>query len=180
MEKSRVLKNNAGNAAKNSDFLKVLLIEDSDTDAFLIQRALRRHMKNASCQRVATLGEGEKILERGWADIVLLDLGLPDTAGVVDTYERLKKWTDSIPIVITTRLDDHDVAKNMVHDGAADFVNKDAIAKDSKRVMDAVDFALERHAMHKKLISDKEDALQDSRQKDSILNCFMGGYSVLK
>ena len=82
---------------KESTLLNVLLVEDSDTDAFLIQRALERHHKGVSCQRVATLQAGEKVLQEGRIDLVLLDLGLPDTASPKDTYEKAKKWTDKLP-----------------------------------------------------------------------------------
>jgi DNA-binding NtrC family response regulator len=156
---------------KENSVLNVLLIEDSDTDAFIIQNAISRHHKDALCQRAATLHDGEEILVKGGVDLVLLDLGLPDTAGAEDTYKQIKKWTDRLPVIIMTNIKDHDLAKVMVHEGAADFLNKDLIAENPMHIQKVIDFAIERHAISKRL-------LQESKDKDAILNCFMGGYSV--
>jgi DNA-binding NtrC family response regulator len=162
---------------KNS-LLRILLIEDSDTDAFIIQDALRRFKSDAQCTRAATLQSGENILQKGEIDAVLLDLGLPDTASPKDTYEQIKKWAQKLPIIIMTNLKDHELAKVMVQEGAADFLNKDAIVKTPKLVHDAIDFSMARHSAGRKLQSEKEKAEQESKQKDSVLKCFMGGYSI--
>jgi len=156
---------------KENTLLNVLLIEDSDTDAFIIQNALSRHHKGASCQRASTLKAGEEALEKGDVDLLLLDLGLPDTESPKDTYDHIKKWSDKLPIIIMTNLKDHDLAKVMVHEGAADFLNKDLIAENPMHIQKVIDFALERHAISKRL-------MQEAKNKDEILNCFMGGYSI--
>ena len=156
---------------KDNYLLNILLIEDSDTDAFMIQRAIKQYHKSASCQRADTLRSGESILQEGGVDLLLLDLGLPDTASPKDTYDRIKKWSDNLPIIIMTNLNDHALARTMVHEGAADFLNKDLISKDPTHIQKAIDFAVERHAVSKKL-------LQEAKDKDAVLSCFMGGYSV--
>jgi DNA-binding NtrC family response regulator len=156
---------------KETSLLNVLLIEDSDTDALIIQDAISRHHKDARCQRAATLRDGEEILQRDEIDLILLDLGLPDTPSPKDTYDQIKKYTDKLPVIIMTNLRDHDLAKNMVHEGAADFLNKDLIAENPMHIQKVIDFAIERHAISKRL-------LQEARDKDAILNCFMGGYSI--
>src|ERR1035437_7110296 len=97
---------------KENSSLNVLLIEDSDTDAFIIQDALSHYDKNTECQRATTLHAGEEILKKGDVDLLLLDLGLPDTASPKDTYEQVKKWSDKIPIIIMTNLNDHALAKD--------------------------------------------------------------------
>ena len=155
---------------KDNSLLNVLLIEDSDADAFIIQTAIGRHHKDALCQRAATLHAGEEILEKGGVDLLLLDLGLPDTAGAEDTYNQIKKWTDKLPVIIMTNLKDHVLAKTMVHEGAADFLNKDLIVENPTHIQKVIDFAIERHALSKRLV-------QESKDKDALLNCFMGGYS---
>lgn len=160
--------------------LTILLVEDSDTDAFIVQGALRKYKPEAQCIRAGTFKAGEDILHKGSIDIVLLDLGLPDTCSPKDTYEQAKKWAEKLPIVIMTNVKDHELARIMVHDGAADFVNKDTIAHDPKLIQNAIDFSIERHAASRHLLSEKEKALQESKEKDSILSCFMGGYSVSK
>jgi len=163
---------------KKNPLLRVLLIEDSDTDAFIIHSALRAYKKDCLYTRVPTLKEGEEILQNSGADVVLLDLSLPDTASPKDTYEQIKKWAVKIPVIIMTNLRDHALARVMVHDGAADFLNKDVIVSTPKLVQTAIDFSIERHSVGRKLLSEKEKAVQESKEKDAVLRCFMGGYSI--
>jgi DNA-binding NtrC family response regulator len=167
------------NMDQKNPTLRILLIEDSDTDAFIIQKALRQYKPEAQCRRAPTLRAGEEILQQGAVDLLLLDLGLPDTASPKDTYEQIKKWASRLPVIIMTNLQDHDLAKVMVHEGAADFLNKETIVANPKHIQNAVDFSLERHAVSRDLLSEKEKAQLDSKEKDSILSCFMGGYSIL-
>ena len=158
---------------KESSSLNILLIEDSDTDAFIIQNAINKHCMNICCVRATTLRSGEDLLQAGGIDLLLLDLGLPDSASPKETYEQMKEWSDKLPIIIMTNIRDHDLAKTMVHEGAADFLNKDIIAKDPAHIRKAIDFSLERQTISKRL-------MQESKDKDAILNCFMGGYSILR
>ena len=123
-----------------------------------------------ACQRVATLAEGEEVLKAGDIDLLFLDLGLPDTASAADTYARIKKWADQLPVIIMTNLKDHDLARIMVHEGAADFLNKDLIVNSPQQIGRAIDFSLERHGVYKKVV-------RESKEKDAMLSCFMGGYS---
>lgn len=160
--------------------LRILLIEDSDTDAFILQRAIRDHIKDCECMHVSTAAEGKEALMKqdDGIDVILLDLGLPDTTGPAHTYEQVKSWADKIPIVVITGLHDHTLAKSLVQGGAEDYLSKDLLSTRPSHVRDAIEFAIQRHSTYKKLASDKEDALQQSKEKDAILDCFMGGYSV--
>ena len=157
---------------------RVLLIEDNDTDAFIVQKVLYNGMNDARFTRATTLEAGEEILEKGQTDLLLLDLGLPDSVTSANTYARVKKWADKIPVVIMTSVKDHELARAMVREGAADFLNKDSILENPGRIQHVIDFSMERHAINRKMILDKEKAMQESKEKDSVLNCFMGGYSI--
>jgi len=152
---------------------RVLLIEDSDSDAFIVQKALYGGMDDTHCTRAITLKDGEDILEKGQTDLLLLDLGLPDSVTPADTYARVKKWADKVPVVIMTSLKDHALARALVRDGAADFLNKDSILENPKHIQHVIDFSMERHALTRKI-------MQESKDKDSTLSYFMGGYSITK
>lgn len=158
--------------------LRMLLIEDSDTDDFILRRALSKYAKNIRGFRARNFSEGEEALKKGDLDFVMLDLGLPDTAGPVETYERIKKWTDKFPIIVMTSLEDHVLAKLMVQEGVADFLHKDMIIKNPERILEAIDFSVTRHALRHKTEAEKEKILAEMKQKDTVLNCFMGGYSI--
>ena len=62
--------------------ISVLLIEDNNIDALLIQRALSNEERERFAVRhVRSLSEGNKCLLEMPADVVLLDLSLPDSSG---------------------------------------------------------------------------------------------------
>lgn len=160
--------------------LKILVIEDDDVAAFAVQKIIQKLWENPAYLRANTLTGGENILQEQGVTInaVLLDLGLPDTENPLDTYNRMKKWADKIPIIIMTSLNDHALAKSLIHGGAEDYLYKELMAGDPKHIRDAIEFAIERRALYQKMSSDKEKAEKDLRQEENILKCFMGGYSV--
>lgn len=158
--------------------LKIALIEDDDSDAFMIQKAIEDHMKDAVCTRADTLEEGERMIREEGADVVLLDLRLPDGDSPTDVCARIAKCAGEAPIVISSNATDHDLARTLVHEGAEDFLNKQLIAEKPQHVRDAIEFAIERHNALQKAIREKERALKESEEKDAVLHCFMGGYSV--
>ena len=60
--------------------IQILLVEDSPTDALLVREALLAASLHFRLSRAARLGEGiERLGERRF-DVVLLDLGLPDSS----------------------------------------------------------------------------------------------------
>ena len=56
-------------------------------------------------------------------DVVLLDLGLPDSAGL-ETFERTLRGTPTAPIVVISGLDDEHLALEAVRAGAQDYLVK--------------------------------------------------------
>ena len=70
----------------------ILHIEDTETDAEIVKRALQKHMKHAyRVERAKSMAEAESILRTvSNIDLILLDLGLPDTNDRMDTFQRLE------------------------------------------------------------------------------------------
>jgi len=65
-----------------SSAIAILLIEDDDEDALLLQKFLTLSGKlSFQVTRVERLGKGLEALDTLVFDIVLLDLGLPDSQG---------------------------------------------------------------------------------------------------
>lgn len=104
--------------------LRVLLVEDSLADARIVQHRLRaaaadregsgreasgRHASGpeaAECEdwrleRVAALAPAIERLGKAKLDVVLLDLGLPDSAGL-ETLARLREVDTRVPVVVLT------------------------------------------------------------------------------
>jgi two-component system response regulator len=89
------------------DEVEILLVEDSDEDAELTQRALRRSKLVNTVRRV---GDGAEALDLLFGDgpgirprVILLDLKLPKVDGM-EVLRRLKadERTRTIPVVVLT------------------------------------------------------------------------------
>ena len=80
--------------------VRILLVEDDDDDAFVVQRALGQSDDPVVVfTRFARLGEALPVLMRGDVDVVMLDLKLPDSAGI-PTVERTHVIARHIPIIV--------------------------------------------------------------------------------
>jgi DNA-binding response OmpR family regulator len=103
--------------AREADGVEVLIVEDDDTIAGPLQRGLEREGFRA--RRVAS---GAEALAAAPADVVLLDLGLPDLDGF-EVCRRLRAASDVPIIVLTARGDEIDRVVGLEL-GADDYVTK--------------------------------------------------------
>ena len=105
-------------------FRKVLHIEDSETDAYIVKRAFREQ-KDVDITWATTGQQGiQKALE-GDFDLILLDYALPDMTGL----EVLLQLTDrrpEVPVIIVSGFGSEYVAARGLQVGAVGYVNKDA------------------------------------------------------
>jgi len=97
--------------------MRVLLVEDDDPIALSLTQGLLRHG-----YQVDRVGTGAAALAAAPADVVLLDLGLPDMDGL-DVCRELRVRTDVPIIVITARSDEVDTVAGL-EVGADDYVAK--------------------------------------------------------
>ena len=74
-------------------------------------------------QHVARLDSAMERLRQEPFDVVLLDLGLPDSQGM-ETLTLMQKAGDGVPIVVLTSLDDESFALEAVRAGAQDYLVK--------------------------------------------------------
>jgi len=77
-------------------------------------------------ETAGTLAEGIARLKLGPIDAVLLDLNLPDSAGLT-TFLRVQPKAPQIPVVIITDLADDDLGRNAVDRGALDCLVRDQV-----------------------------------------------------
>lgn len=124
--------------------LCVLLIEDNPGDVELVREALSDNGIPFHVDTAARLAEGLEQLDRGRHDLVLLDLGLPDSSGTA-TFHRLHESHPDVPIVILTVFGDEEQAVRAVAEGAQDFLVKDELS--TAHLPRAVRYAVERHRM---------------------------------
>src|SRR4030067_504990 len=92
-------------------FLKILLVEDSPADSRLLWEMLRDSAIKGrfALDPAVTLKEAISHLSSRKFDLVLLDLMLPDSAGL-DTFRAVHKACPDVPVVLLTGLSDENLA----------------------------------------------------------------------
>jgi PAS domain S-box-containing protein len=126
--------------------LDILLIEDSPTDVLLVRESLAQDKFTEFRVTVAeTLDQGLSVLRQAHFDVVLLDLGLPDSVGLT-TFERWYAQAPDAPVLICSGANDEEIAVQAVRMGAQDYLVKDDIQ--SKFVIRAIRYAIERHKLN--------------------------------
>jgi len=129
-------------SALSPDGLGVLLIEDDDEDAFIVEELLAESTLDARLRRGRTLQEGLEALPG--SDCVLLDLRLPDIIGL-DAVTRLRAAAPWMAVVVLTGLDDEAAGEAAVDAGAQDYLVKGKV--DSRLLARAIRYAVgRRHA----------------------------------
>ncbi len=135
--------------------IRVLLVEDNPGDARLIFELLREVQAVAfDLERVDRLEVALDRVDHAAVDVVLLDLGLPDSNGL-DTFVRARRRLPHEPIVIISGLDDERVALEAVRSGAQDYVVKGRI--EGHLLARVLRYAIERKAA--------EEALAEREQR---------------
>jgi len=135
----------------NTKPLKLFLVEDNPGDARLIREMLGEIPNiRFTLEQVERLGDALKRLTGGEeADVVLLDLSLPDSRGL-ETFNRFHDaFKEPPPIIVLTGLDDETVGVSAVQGGAQDYLVKGRV--DGNLLARSVRFAIERQRMVKEL-----------------------------
>ena len=129
--------------------MRILLIEDNPGDARLIQEMLNEAKRAPfKLEWRDKLSSGLQKLAENGVDVVLLDLGLPDSQGL-DTYAKTQSQFPGVPIVVLSGLHDESVAVNAVRAGAQDYLVKGQI--DSKLLPRSIRYAIERKNAEERL-----------------------------
>ncbi|WP_329140632.1 SpoIIE family protein phosphatase [Streptomyces sp. NBC_01476] len=134
----------------------VLLVEDDEGDALLVEEYLGDAPNAPRLTRARNLAEAVKLLTGGPApDCVLLDLHLPDAFGV-DAVTRLLRDAPGAPVVVLTGLSEEDAGLAAVAAGAHEYLSKSSLDPQS------LDRAI-RYAVQRKQIERATVALRESR-----------------
>ena len=105
-------------------FLNVLLIEDSEDDAFFINDALRRGGYELFCKRVQTAAEMRQALTSQTWDLVLSDHRVPGFSGM-EAFEIYRTSGLRIPFIMLSGSIDEEMAVSVRKTGVHDYVSKD-------------------------------------------------------
>lgn len=151
------------------DRYQLLLIEDNPAHARLVREMLRgTPCEGSGITHVTSLSAGLDELQRGSFDLVLLDLGLPESRGM-ETFSRFYTAAPTQPVVVLTSLDDGQSALDAVKAGAEDFLPKDNMANALCRTI--------RHAIERSRLSGK--LLEREQQLRTIFNRSLDGMVVI-
>ena len=139
---------------------RILLVEDDDKFARVLSKQLEKN--NYEVFHCGKLSDFLEIAAREQFDLVLLDLGLPDSFGL-ETYVKVSEVVSDIPIVVLTGLNDEEVAIGAVKQGAQDYLVKGEV--DNRTLLRSLDYAIERSRLLSSLKKLQELVLQSERIK---------------
>jgi serine phosphatase RsbU (regulator of sigma subunit) len=122
------------------DDLGVLLVEDDDGDALLVEDLLEGALPGARLIRARSFAQALVMLESD-IDCVLLDLKLPDAEGL-DTVVRLRTQAPGIPLIVLTGLNDEAAGVGAVEAGAQDYLVKGHV--DGDQLARAIRYSISR------------------------------------
>jgi two-component system, cell cycle sensor histidine kinase and response regulator CckA len=125
-----------------SKSVSALLVEDNPGDRRLIREMLAETTASSfEVQHADRLQAAIDYLVQSKVDVVLLDLGLPDSQGLA-TLRRIYAQVPDLPIVVLTGLNDEVIGVQAVNEGAQDYLIKGQV--DTHLLRRTVSYAIER------------------------------------
>lgn len=104
--------------------LNILLVEDLETDAALIERQIRKIVKSPNIEVTDNLDDCRNLLVNFAPDIVLSDYNLPGCTGL-DVLNLVKDYDENIALIfITGTINDEELAANTILNGASGYILK--------------------------------------------------------
>ncbi|MCU1496404.1 MAG: diguanylate cyclase domain protein [Acidimicrobiales bacterium] len=134
--------------------VRVLLVEDNDGDARLVELMLQGTFgSDIELSRARTLAEALELVASEKPECVVLDLGLPDAEGL-EGVRRIKAQAPLVAVVVLTGAADGDLGTEAVAEGAQDYLVKG----------NTIDETLTRSIRYAVVRKNGEDALLRSQQ----------------
>jgi serine phosphatase RsbU (regulator of sigma subunit) len=136
----------------------VLLVEDDDGDALLVEEYLAASTAPVQVIRARNLAEALELLARRAApECVLLDLHLPDAFGV-DAVSRLLKDAPRAAVVVLTGLSEEDAGLAAVASGAQEYLSKSAL--EPQTLSRAIRYAVQRKQIERANVALRESSMR--------------------
>ena len=133
--------------------VSILLIEDNPGDRRLIREMLAEAGNvTFDVQYADRLQAAMESLGQNGVEVILLDLGLPDSQGL-ETLRKVYAQVSEMPIVVLTGLDDEMIGLQAVNEGAQDYLIKGQV--DTQLLRRTI-----RHAIERKQTEERERRLQ--------------------
>jgi putative nucleotidyltransferase with HDIG domain/PAS domain S-box-containing protein len=150
--------------------LKVLIVEDSEDDAELILRELRRGGYVPDFLRVTNQRDMHSAMVREIWDIILSDYSIPGFGGE-GALEVWKKYDPDIPFIVISGNIGEETAATMMKAGANDYIMKQNLAR--------LNAAIERELRETQIRRQSRQAVQSLRDSELRFALFMNNYPGL-
>jgi two-component system, cell cycle sensor histidine kinase and response regulator CckA len=147
-----------------STSIHVLLVDDDDDYAACVGAQLRAASVPMTMERVGTATAAIAALQRAEFDAVLLDLAVPDSAGLA-TVDRLLGTGDVLPLIVLTSTDDDSMAVQAVQRGAQDYLVKSRT--DAELLQRSIRYACERAEWRRDVIR-RDAELRQSHKMEAV------------
>ncbi|MCI0605146.1 response regulator, partial [bacterium] len=122
--------------------MNLLLVEDNPADADLFHQLFSRIMTaHVNLVQCGTLAEALSLIQKNRFDVVLLDLTLPDSLGMMGV-NRIYNLAPDLPIVVLTGMEDTAVEIRALLEGAQDYLIKGAMNSD--QIFRSIRYAIQR------------------------------------
>ncbi|MBN2775053.1 MAG: PAS domain S-box protein, partial [Prolixibacteraceae bacterium] len=109
------------------DILKILILEDFESDVELIKREIRLNLNyKVDFKWVIKRDEFIKALKEYYPDIILSDYNLPQFNGI-EALQLSVSFNDLIPFIIVTGSLDEETAAGSIREGAWDYIVKERL-----------------------------------------------------
>jgi len=149
-------------SATMTSLLKILVIEDSAADYLLLERFLHQHGVLSELKRIDNYSELDAALNEVW-HVVLIDHDVPGM-DLQMTLQTINAKNPNLPVILVSGTIEDKDAVGLMHQGIADFVLKDRLARLPDAIKRAIDWVEER-----RLRQEAEAALLESEEKYRLL-----------
>lgn len=104
--------------------LRILLVEDLETDVVLIKRQIGKVVEKPVIEVVDDLDSCKERMINFVPDVIISDYNLPTCSGL-DVLELVKNIDNSVPFIfLTGTIDDEELAANTILSGASGYILK--------------------------------------------------------
>ncbi len=156
--------------------MHILVVEDSPTQSELHRRVLLQHGFNVSLAANLSEALSELLnhkLSKSTIDAVLLDLNLPDSAGI-ETFFRVYENASDLPIVVLSSINAESTAVEALQGGAQDYLIKGKASE--LEIGRCLLYAIERSRVERRLRqSEKRTRLVLENCTDAFISCDNSG-----
>lgn len=142
----------------DTPLIKVLLVEDSRTDARLLRQSLGEIPgQNFDIVWVERIKDAIAKLRDQPFDVGLLDLSLPDSSGI-ETFTLIQQAVPALPIVVLTGAADESAGVEAISRGVQDYLAKGAVS--ARTMARIIRYAIERKKAEMALAAERDRVLR--------------------